>query len=105
MQRAECLAALRGLCYDSAPEAERTPRADEQLSGRARRSSPRSGRRQPEPTAPRQTRPAAVIHNRRRGHVAVMNQEQIWSVVQEELRFQLAKPSYETWLKNTSLVS
>ena len=37
--------------------------------------------------------------------MAVMNQEQIWSVVQEELRFQLAKPSYETWLKNTSLVS
>ncbi|MGH7776366.1 MAG: chromosomal replication initiator protein DnaA [Candidatus Dormibacterales bacterium] len=34
-----------------------------------------------------------------------MNQEQIWSTVQEELRFQLAKPSYETWLKNTSLVS
>ena len=34
-----------------------------------------------------------------------MNQEQIWSAVQEELRFQLAKPSYETWLKNTSLLS
>src|SRR5437773_1798674 len=37
--------------------------------------------------------------------MAVVNQEQIWSVVQEELRFQLAKPSYETWLKNTSLLS
>jgi chromosomal replication initiator protein len=37
--------------------------------------------------------------------VAIVNQEQIWSVVQEELRFQLAKPSYETWLKNTSLIS
>src|SRR5947208_14109319 len=37
--------------------------------------------------------------------MAVVNQEQIWSVVQEELRFQLAKPSYETWLKNTSLIS
>ena len=34
-----------------------------------------------------------------------MNQEQIWTTVQEELRFQLAKPSYETWLKNTSLLS
>ncbi|MGH7903606.1 MAG: chromosomal replication initiator protein DnaA [Candidatus Dormibacteraceae bacterium] len=34
-----------------------------------------------------------------------MNQEQIWSTVQEELRFQLAKPSYETWLKNTNLIS
>src|ERR671931_204211 len=52
-----------------------------------------------------QTRPAPVIHNKRRRPVAVVNQEQIWSVVQEELRFQLAKPSYETWLKNTSLIS
>ena len=34
-----------------------------------------------------------------------MNQEQIWATVQEELRFQLAKPSYETWLKNAVLVS
>jgi chromosomal replication initiator protein len=31
--------------------------------------------------------------------------DQIWSAVQEELRFQLAKPSYETWLKNASLLS
>jgi chromosomal replication initiator protein len=31
--------------------------------------------------------------------------DQIWSAVQEELRFQLAKPSYETWLKNTALLS
>jgi chromosomal replication initiator protein len=31
--------------------------------------------------------------------------DQIWSAGQEELRFQLAKPSYETWLKNTSLLS
>jgi chromosomal replication initiator protein len=31
--------------------------------------------------------------------------DQIWTAVQEELRFQLAKPSYETWLKNTSLLS
>src|SRR6202165_4015189 len=31
-----------------------------------------------------------------------MNQEQIWTAVQEELRYQLAKPSYETWVKNTS---
>ncbi|MEP7104846.1 MAG: DnaA/Hda family protein, partial [Chloroflexota bacterium] len=34
-----------------------------------------------------------------------MNQDHIWTAVQEELRFQLAKPSYETWLKNTNLVS
>mgnify|MGYP001445130399 CR=1 FL=1 len=34
-----------------------------------------------------------------------MNHDQIWMAVQEELRFQLAKPSYETWLKNTSLIS
>jgi chromosomal replication initiator protein len=34
-----------------------------------------------------------------------MNQEQIWTAVQEELRYQLAKPSYETWVKNTSLQS
>lgn len=34
-----------------------------------------------------------------------MNQEQIWATVQEELRFQLARPSYETWLKNAVLLS
>ena len=34
-----------------------------------------------------------------------MSPDQIWSAVQEELRFQLARPSYETWLKNTSLLS
>ncbi len=34
-----------------------------------------------------------------------MNTETIWNAVQEELRFQLAKPSYETWLKNAILVS
>ncbi len=34
-----------------------------------------------------------------------MNQDQIWTAVQEELSFQLAKPSYETWLKNAALVS
>ncbi len=34
-----------------------------------------------------------------------MRPDQIWSAVQEELRFQLAKPSYETWLKSTSLLS
>ena len=36
---------------------------------------------------------------------AQVDQEKIWSAVQEELSFQLAKPSYETWLKNTSLLS
>jgi chromosomal replication initiator protein len=34
-----------------------------------------------------------------------VNQDQIWTAVQDELRFQLAKPSYETWLKITSLLS
>ncbi|MGH7881706.1 MAG: chromosomal replication initiator protein DnaA [Candidatus Dormibacteraceae bacterium] len=34
-----------------------------------------------------------------------MDRSQIWSAVQDELRFQLAKPSYETWVKNTTLVS
>jgi len=34
-----------------------------------------------------------------------VNQDQIWTAVQEELSFQLAKPSYETWLKNAALVS
>ncbi|HUZ86425.1 MAG TPA: chromosomal replication initiator protein DnaA [Candidatus Baltobacterales bacterium] len=34
-----------------------------------------------------------------------MNQDQIWSQVQEELRFQLAKRTYDMWLKNTSIVS
>src|SRR3984893_3769660 len=33
-----------------------------------------------------------------------MNGDQIWQAAQEELRFQLSKPSYETWLKNASLV-
>ncbi len=34
-----------------------------------------------------------------------MRADQIWTAVQEELRFQLARPSYETWLKNTTLLS
>jgi len=34
-----------------------------------------------------------------------MNTDQIWQAAQEELRFQLSKPSYETWLKNASLVA
>ncbi|HVB76451.1 MAG TPA: chromosomal replication initiator protein DnaA [Candidatus Nitrosotalea sp.] len=34
-----------------------------------------------------------------------VNPDQIWSAVQEELRFQLARPSYETWLKNATLLS
>src|SRR5260370_21537411 len=34
-----------------------------------------------------------------------VNQDQIWSEVQEELRFQLAKRTYDMWLKNTSVVS
>jgi chromosomal replication initiator protein len=34
-----------------------------------------------------------------------VNEDQIWSQVQEELRFQLAKRTYDMWLKNTSVVS
>jgi chromosomal replication initiator protein len=34
-----------------------------------------------------------------------LNQDQIWSQVQEELRFQLAKRTYDMWLKNTSVVA
>ena len=34
-----------------------------------------------------------------------MDPDQIWQAAQEELRFQLSKPSYETWLKNASLVA
>src|SRR5467141_2626381 len=34
-----------------------------------------------------------------------MNQDQVWSQVQEELRFQLAKRTYYMWLKNTSVLS
>jgi chromosomal replication initiator protein len=34
-----------------------------------------------------------------------VNGEQIWQAAQEELRFQLSKPSYETWLKNAALLS
>jgi chromosomal replication initiator protein len=34
-----------------------------------------------------------------------VNQDQIWSQVQEELRFQLAKRTYDMWLKNTSVIS
>src|SRR4029077_16426861 len=38
------------------------------------------------------------------GRCAV-NQDQVWSQVQEELRFQLAKRTYDMWLKNTSVLS
>jgi chromosomal replication initiator protein len=34
-----------------------------------------------------------------------LNQDQVWSQVQEELRFQLAKRTYDMWLKNTSVLS
>ena len=37
--------------------------------------------------------------------MSALTQEQVWSAVQEELRYQLAKPSYETWVKNASLLS
>src|SRR2546428_10539166 len=42
---------------------------------------------------------------RRRRGMREVNQDQIWSQVQEELRFQLAKRTYDMWLKNTSVVS
>jgi chromosomal replication initiator protein len=44
------------------------------------------------------------LARRRKGNRDV-NQDQIWSQVQEELRFQLAKRTYDMWLKNTSVVS
>jgi chromosomal replication initiator protein len=47
---------------------------------------------------------AAAAGNRKGGRCEV-NQDQIWSQVQEELRFQLAKRTYDMWLKNTSVVS
>src|SRR5260370_26198242 len=34
-----------------------------------------------------------------------VNQDQIWSQVEEEFRFQLAKRTYDMWLKNTSVVA
>jgi chromosomal replication initiator protein len=34
-----------------------------------------------------------------------LNDDQVWTAVQEELRFQIAKPSYETWLRNLTLIS
>ncbi|MBJ7602651.1 MAG: chromosomal replication initiator protein DnaA [Candidatus Dormibacteraeota bacterium] len=34
-----------------------------------------------------------------------MNEEQIWSVVQDDLRFQIPKSTYETWVRNTVLLS
>jgi chromosomal replication initiator protein len=47
------------------------------------------------------------LARRRRGvhEVREVSQDQIWSQVQEELRFQLAKRTYDMWLKNTSVVS
>jgi len=40
-----------------------------------------------------------------RGRRDELNQDQVWSQVQEELRFQLAKRTYDMWLKNTSVLS
>jgi chromosomal replication initiator protein len=37
--------------------------------------------------------------------VASLDPEQIWHIAQEELRFQLARPGYETWLANAVLVN
>src|ERR1700687_108769 len=48
---------------------------------------------------------ARVRLARRRKEMREVNQDQIWSQVQEELRFQLAKRTYDMWLKNTSVVS
>jgi chromosomal replication initiator protein len=38
------------------------------------------------------------------GAVASLEPAQIWQIAQEELRFQLARPGYETWLANAVLV-
>src|SRR5437867_11889349 len=48
--------------------------------------------------------PSPGAHGAPRGRSEV-NQDQIWSQVQEELRCQLAKRTYDMWLKNTSVVS
>jgi chromosomal replication initiator protein len=37
--------------------------------------------------------------------VQEVNAENIWQAAQEEWRYQIAKPSYEAWLKNTRLIS
>ncbi len=38
------------------------------------------------------------------GSLAALDPHQIWQIAQEELRFQLARPGYETWLANAVLV-
>src|SRR5438105_2977415 len=35
---------------------------------------------------------------------ATLDPQQVWQVAQEELRFQLSRPGYETWLANAVLV-
>src|SRR5207245_11154602 len=63
-------------------------------------------RKRPGPFAPSHLwREPAVRLARRRKGIRDVNQDQIWSQVQEELRFQLAKRTYDMWLKNTSVVS
>jgi chromosomal replication initiator protein len=37
--------------------------------------------------------------------IAALDPQQIWKIAQEELRFQLARPGYETWLANAVLVN
>src|SRR5437764_14962685 len=36
--------------------------------------------------------------------LAASDPHQIWQIAQEELRFQLARPGYETWLANAVLI-
>src|SRR5438270_415001 len=38
------------------------------------------------------------------GHGAAMEDQHIWQAAQEELRFQLTRPGYETWLRNAVLL-
>ena len=34
----------------------------------------------------------------------LLDPQQVWQIAQEELRFQLSRPGYETWLANAVLV-
>src|ERR1700694_5718556 len=57
-------------------------------------------------TVPRGNRPHPQPESHLRNkEIDEVNQDQIWSQVQEELRFQLAKRTYDMWLKNTSVIS
>ena len=47
-----------------------------------------------------------IVHmEETRSSAGVFDPQQIWALAQEELRFQLARPGYETWLANAVLVN